>query len=94
MHYKNFNIHHLEMINIVVAIKLLGNFWRDKKIKIYCDNLPVVEVLTTNRARDQMFFILPHSVTKFDVTRPLSKGDIFFSAIGQNGPKLFKIGRK
>ena len=45
---------HLEMINIMVALKIWGNMWSNKKININCDNLPVVQVLTTGRARDDI----------------------------------------
>ena len=46
------NISHLEMINIMVALKIWGHIWANKKVKIHCDNLPVVEVLNSGRARD------------------------------------------
>ena len=48
------DICHLEMLNIVVASKLWAVHWKDKKIKIYCDNMAVVQVLNTGRARDQI----------------------------------------
>ena len=52
--YGNYDICHLEMLNIVVASKLWAVHWKDKKIKIYCDNMAVVQVLNTGRARDQI----------------------------------------
>ena len=52
LNYGNFNINHLEMINIMVALKIWGHIWANKKVRIHCDNLPVVEVLNSGRARD------------------------------------------
>ena len=50
--FKNYNINHLEMLNVMVAIKIWGTLWQNKNITIRCDNLPVVEVLNTGRPRD------------------------------------------
>ena len=52
--YGNYDICHLEMLNIVVASKLWAVHWEDRKIQLYCDNMAVVEVLNTGRARDQI----------------------------------------
>ena len=49
---KNYTIVHLEILNIVIAIKIWGNIWKNKAIDIKCDNMAVVEVLTSDRARD------------------------------------------
>ena len=43
--YQNFNINHIKMIHVMVALKLWGHSWENNKIKINCDNLAVVEVL-------------------------------------------------
>ena len=40
------------MINIMVALKIWGHIWANKKVCIHCDNLPVVEVLNSGYARD------------------------------------------
>ena len=50
--FKNYNIIHLEMLNVVVAINIWGTLWQNKNITIRWDDLPVVEVLNTSRARD------------------------------------------
>ena len=54
LRYAQFNIVHLEMINIVVALKIWGNLWRDKKVKIHCDNLAVVGTLAAGKVRDNI----------------------------------------
>ena len=42
---------HLEMINIVVAMRLW--YWKNSKVIIYCDNEACVQVVTTSKARDK-----------------------------------------
>ena len=46
------NITHLEMLNLIVAIKIWGKFWQRSSIIIYCDNMSVVQVVQTSRTRD------------------------------------------
>ena len=48
-----YTIVHLEILNIVVAAKIWANHWANKKIQIFCDNMAVVEVLTTGKTRDK-----------------------------------------
>ena len=36
--YKNYTIVHLEILNIVVALKIWGEIWKDQVIEIKCDN--------------------------------------------------------
>ena len=43
---------HLEMVNIVLALKVFGTMWKGKRIVIRCDNDAVVQVLSKGRARD------------------------------------------
>ena len=52
--FKDYNIVHLEILNIVVALKIWAQKWKDKKIEIQCDNMAVVDVIRTGRARDQI----------------------------------------
>ena len=52
--FNNYNIAHLEIINVVVALKIWGHMWANKSIQIMCDNMAVVEVLTYGRARDSI----------------------------------------
>ena len=40
------------MVNILVALKIWAYQWKDKKIKVKCDNMAVVEVLTSGKAKD------------------------------------------
>ena len=52
--FNNYTIVHLEILNIVVALKVWGPFWKNHAIEVKCDNMAVVEVLNTGRARDRM----------------------------------------
>ena len=44
---------HLEMLNIVLALRTWGSYWRHKKIKIFCDNLAVVQVIRSSKTKDK-----------------------------------------
>ena len=50
--YKDYNICHLEMLNIIVASKIWAIHWTNRKIQIHCDNMAVVQVLNTGKTRD------------------------------------------
>ena len=50
--FKGLTIVHLEMLNILVAVKLFCRHWKGMSILIYCDNFAVVNVLRSGRARD------------------------------------------
>ena len=50
--FKNYTIVHLEILNIVVALKIWGDIWKNQIIDIRCDNMAVVEVLNSGKARD------------------------------------------
>ena len=50
--YLDMNIAHLEILNILVALRVWHQFWADKKVTIACDNEAVVYVLNTGRTRD------------------------------------------
>ena len=52
--FKNYSIVHLEILNIVVALKIWATFWKNHTIEIKRDNMAIVEVLNTGRARDVM----------------------------------------
>ena len=51
--YMGYNIVQLEILNILVACKVWATHWANKRIKIWCDNLAVVEVLNTGKSRDE-----------------------------------------
>ena len=52
--FNDYNIAHLEILNVVVALKIWGHMWANKSIQIMCDNMAVVDVLTCGRAKDSI----------------------------------------
>ena len=49
----NLGIVHLEMFNIVIALRLWAKFWAHSYVRIYCDNMAVVQVVKTSKTRDR-----------------------------------------
>ena len=50
--FRNWTIVHLEMINILIAMKLFANLWATKNILIRCDNQAVATVFRSGKTRD------------------------------------------
>ena len=50
--YLDFQIVHLEMLNILVALRAWGSQWSNKRFSIMCDNEAVVYVLNSGQTRD------------------------------------------
>ena len=50
--FRNLDIVHLEMINIILALRLFAQFWTGTRVLIRCDNDAVVKVLNAGKARD------------------------------------------
>ena len=50
--YRNWTIVHLEMVNILLAVRLFKDLWASKKVQIHCDNAAVVTVLRSGKTRD------------------------------------------
>ena len=51
----------------MVALKIWGQAWKDKRIRIYCDNQAVVNTLNLGRARDA---VLATCAKLFDFRMP------------------------
>ena len=43
------SIVHFEMLNVVIALRVCGSYWRHKALEIKCDNLGVVRVVKTGK---------------------------------------------
>ena len=52
--FRNYNIVHLEILNVMVALKIWGHVWKDCHISIFCDNMAVVQVLNSGRTKDMV----------------------------------------
>ena len=60
--FKGLNIVHLEMLNILVAVKLFCTHWKGMNILIHCDNFAVVNVLRSGRARDPYLAVCARNI--------------------------------
>ena len=60
--YMSYNIVQLEILNILVACKVWPNHWANKRIKIWCDNLAVVEVLNSGKSCDETLAICARNI--------------------------------
>ena len=47
------NITHLEMLNIVIALRLWAKDWTGSLVTFHCDNLAVVQVVNSGKTRDK-----------------------------------------
>ena len=43
---------HLEMLNVIIALRLWGGHWRNMRIMIFCDNYSVVQVIMSGKTKD------------------------------------------
>ena len=43
---------HLEMFNILLALRTWGDFWQHCTVSLFCDNLAVVQVVETSKTKD------------------------------------------
>ena len=50
--YLDLQIVHLEMLNILTALRVRQKAWSNRKVAIACDNLAVVQVLNSGKIRD------------------------------------------
>ena len=60
--FHDYNIVHLEILNILVACKIWASCWENKKVQIFCDNLAVLEDLTSSRTRDETLAICVRNI--------------------------------
>ena len=52
--FNNYTIVHLEMLNVLVALKIWAYQWTNCKVRIQCDNVAVVEVLASGKTKDKV----------------------------------------
>ena len=65
------NIAHLEMVNILVAVKVFCNQWSSKCILMHCDNQAVVSVLQSGKARDPFLSACAHNIWLWAATHDI-----------------------
>ena len=47
------NITHLEMLNVLIALRLCAKDWAGSLVTLHCDNLVVVQVVNSGKIRDK-----------------------------------------
>ena len=47
------NITHLKMINVLIALRLWTKFWAFYSVVFHCDNLAVVQVVSSGKTKDK-----------------------------------------
>ena len=66
------NIAVLEMFNILVALRTWAIKWKNKNIKIFCDNLAVVTVLNNGKTKDKLLAAISRNIfmdaAQFDIS--------------------------
>ena len=72
MGFKGLSIVHLEMLNILVAVKVFCTHWKGKNILIHCDNFAVVNVLRSGRARDPYLAACAHNIWLWAATHDIN----------------------
>ena len=60
--YLGFDNIHLEMLNILVALRAWKKCWGSKRILIHCDNSAVVSVINTGKTRDSILAVLARNI--------------------------------
>ena len=45
---------HLEMLNLLIALRLWAQQWSHSRVRFFCDNSAVVQVVRTGKTRDNM----------------------------------------
>ena len=60
--YKNFTIVHLEMLNLLVAMRLWADHWSSQKVVLFCDNQAVISVLNNGRTNDRTLTAIARNI--------------------------------
>ena len=63
---------HLEMLNLVISLKLWAHKWAHFTVKFYCDNLAVVQVVTTGRTNDQWLALALRNIWLIEATHDIT----------------------
>ena len=62
------NITHLEMINVLIAIRVWAPFWAHSTVRFSCDNLAVVQVVTSSKTKDNFLNACLQNIWLLQVT--------------------------
>ena len=68
LYHRDLGIVHLEMLNLVLALKLWASNWAHSVVQFYCDNAAVVQVVQTGRTRDEMLALCLRNIWLLSAT--------------------------
>ena len=60
--FSDFNIVHLEMLNILVALRVWGDQCSNQKIKIFCDYEAVLVVINSGKTKDRTLAAIARNI--------------------------------
>ena len=69
--YNNLNICHLEMLNILLALRIWKDQWANSRISVACDNQAVVQVLNSGKTRDLTLAAIARNIQFQAATRDI-----------------------
>ena len=69
--YNNRNICHLEMLNILLALRVWKDQWTSSTISVACDNQVVVQVLNSGKIRDLTLAAIARNIQFHVATRDI-----------------------
>ena len=70
--HKGYQIVHLEMLNILVALRVWTHVWHEKRIVIYCDNQAVVAVINSGKTRDPVLAAITRNIAMLTATHDIN----------------------
>ena len=76
------SIVHLDMVNILLAVRVFANHWTGKRVLVKCDNQAVVSTLTCGRARDPFLGACAHNIWYETALRDIDVQ--YIHVLGQN----------
>ena len=79
------------MLNVVVALKVWSQIWANKKVKMFCDNQAVVEVLNTGKTKDPFLVTCARNV--WVITAIFDIEIIVIHVPGKNNHKAYLLSR-
>ena len=70
--YKGYQIVHLEMLNILVAMRVWAHIWHEKRVVIHCDNQAVVAVINSGKTRDPVLAAITRNIAMLTATHDIN----------------------
>ena len=71
-YFKNYSIVHLEMLNIVVVLKIWATQWSCKKLRVKCDIIAVIDVLTSGKTKEPIRALCARNIWLFSTICKIS----------------------